>query len=111
METRALLDFLGETLKEYSESKEKIKHCLLALEINCRRLIEQIRISNRDSAEGKFDELHRIQAVLSRAVFVQDVDIGDALMSVVRDFERLDEPESRDYWFKRMHDGYVLPSS
>lgn len=74
-----------------------------------RKINKEIKDTTRENAEAKMDQLLRLQGVLSRAVFVNKVNISPKLMNVVHQLERLHDEESREYWFKRFQSGAEWP--
>lgn len=97
-------------LEEFARAKEKVNQCLAAYKRECQRLIEEISAGSRSDAEKRFDVLFDITGRLSKAWFVLDIDIGADLKTVVREFERLHEPHTRDCWYKRFQAGERWPA-
>ncbi len=58
-----------------------------------------------------FDILEQIQSHLSLIEFKYDIRIGDKLFEIIRNFDRLDDEFSRDYWFKQFKNGLTWPLS
>ncbi|MFB2566919.1 hypothetical protein [Rhizobium sp. IMFF44] len=105
MDISFLKQILDERLADYSEAKTKLKQCLSACEDACDRILDEIESGARENADEKFDELLDIQGRLSRILFISELDIGQKLTKIVKNFERLHDPESRDFWFKKIKDG------
>lgn len=97
-------------LEEFARAKEKVNQCLVAYKKECRHLIEEIGSGTRSDADEKFDALFHITGRLSKAWFALDINIGADLEIIVRQFERLHESPTRDYWFKRFQDGERWPA-
>jgi hypothetical protein len=58
-----------------------------------------------------FDLLDKIQFVMARLVFRDDVPVTQELRKFIRDCDRLDDPWLRDYLFKKIKSGeYNLAS-
>ncbi len=109
MDVDALTDILRDGLDEYDKATKKIRRCLPAFETACGQIIREIEGASLSEAESKFDQLLELQGVLSKAVFIYDIDIGERLMAVVKEFERLHDPYIRDVWFKKIKDGITWP--
>ncbi|WP_259779862.1 hypothetical protein [Aestuariispira ectoiniformans] len=97
-------------LEEFARAQAKVNQCLEAYRRECQRLIEEISAGSRSYAEKRFDMLFEITGRLSKAWFVLDIDIGADLKTVVREFERLHEPHTRDYWYKQFRLGDRWPA-
>jgi hypothetical protein len=111
MDVNTLTDTLRDGLDEYDKATEKIRRCLPAFETACSQIIGEIGRGSLTEAESKFDQLLELQGVLSKAVFIYGIDIGERLMSVAKEFERLHDPYIRDVWFKKIKDGITWPDS
>lgn len=96
-------------LEELDRAKATVKQCLTAYRTECRRLIREISCGSRSDADAKFDTLFQITARLSKTWFAFNIDIGADLEIIVRQFERLHEPHTRDYWFERFKAGEDWP--
>ena len=58
-----------------------------------------------EHANDFFDLLGDIQSVLAWLVFEQEIGIPDRLRQFVRDFDRMDDPVERKYYFEKIKSG------
>lgn len=101
-----------EAINEYESAVNRTAQCLIAYERICGKLIEQISISNSiDDANIFFDDLSSAQEILSRFLFKNKINIGKKLEDFTREFDRIDDPYIRNYWFDRFQNGQKWPDS
>jgi len=110
MDADILNQVMNESLEDYAKTKAQIRQCLPAFEKICSHLIEKIASGSQADAEGEFDQLLQLQGTLSKAVFVHEIDVGKRLMAVVKEFERLHDSNTREYWFKQFKAGITWPT-
>ena len=102
---------LSENLVLYDKAISGIKQCLPAYEEKCsKKILEIANCSSVKHADHIFDELLEIQAMLSNLLFGRQIDIGEKLETLTREFDRLDDPYIREYWFKRFSAGVIWPT-
>lgn len=66
-------------------------------------LLSELKIcKNIKEAEGNFDQLQRIQDVLSELLFKYNLDMNSNLKNFIRDYDRLDDPWLREYIFNEI---------
>jgi len=70
-----------------------------------------LRDQKLKDAEEVFDKLLEIQAILSEVSFKYGIALGKKLDDLVREFDRLDEPYIREYWYNRLANGADWPNS
>ncbi|MBB3386589.1 MULTISPECIES: hypothetical protein [unclassified Rhizobium] len=105
MDISLLKQILDERLANYSEAKTQLRQSFSACEDACDRLLDEIELGTREDSDQKFEELLDLQGRLSRALFMYELDIGPKLTKIVRNFERLHDSQSRDFWFKKIKEG------
>jgi len=110
MNLNTVNDTMDEAMDDFARALEKIKHCLVAYKRECQCLIDEINKSSRFEAEEKFDKLFEASGRISRAWFVLGVELEPDLKILARQFERLHEPHTREYWYKRFKAGERWPS-
>lgn len=111
MKSKDLVETLKSELAAQAEVRQRVGQSIRALKISCSELIDAISNATEENAESYFDELWAIQGVLSKAVFVDGVNVDDDLMSLIREFERLHDPNARSYWYQRIQAGEKWPTS
>ncbi|KCV83031.1 hypothetical protein ATO10_05457 [Actibacterium atlanticum] len=110
MELTDLDEVLSEYVDQLESSKAGIQQCLFAYENRCKVLILEIgQKHSYGESDVKFDELLAIQTTLSKLLFGAGVQIGKKLEALVREFDRLDDPDVRRYWFDKFQDGLTWP--
>lgn len=112
MEIQTINEILAKSLTEYDESLISIKHCLSAYERKCEEIISDISASHSVlDAESKFDTLLDIQTRLSGLLFGREIRMSKKLEDLVRNFDRLDDQHSREYWFNKFKSDQDWPHS
>ncbi len=76
------------------------------------RIIAQIKVCNDLGSAGQlFSSLEKIQSSLARAAFIDGITLPQELRKIVRDCDRLDDQDVRDFLFKEIKNGtYELKS-
>lgn len=110
MEAKDLIEILKSELAAQAEVRQRVGLSIRALKKTCSELIDAISMTTEAHAESHFDELWAIQGVLSKAVFVDGVEVDDDLMSLIKEFERLHDPHARSYWYKKIQAGEKWPT-
>jgi hypothetical protein len=112
MDMDVVNDVLAENLELYDRAISGIRQCLPSFEKRCVEIISEISDCNSsDEAQGLFDDLLDVQGKLSGLLFGRRIDIGSKLEDLTREFDRLDDPYIRDYWFKKFKAGETWPKS
>jgi hypothetical protein len=110
MDIHEIDDVLTLRLEEYDRSLSGIKHCLTAYERKCSDLIACIaRSESASEADGYFDALTGIQVNLAKLLFARNIEIGDRLSSLTKEFDRLDDAYICSYWLNRFRAGEKWP--
>ena len=105
-------DVFSENLELYDRAISGIRQCLPSFEKRCIEIISDIsNCASSDEAQILFDDLLDIQGKLSGLLFGRHISIGSKLEDLTREFDRLDDPYIRDYWFKKFKDGETWPNS
>jgi hypothetical protein len=73
--------------------------------------ISSLKTKSYEDTKEIFDRLLEIQAILSEVSFKYGIPMGRKLNDLVREFERLDEPYIREYWYSRFAKGADWPNS
>ena len=75
-------------------------------------LLEQIKLCKTEGEAGKyFIELAEIQSMLATLAFRYGIDLPRELKKIVRDCDRLDDKDVRDFLFNEIRNGtYCLKS-
>lgn len=98
MDLDALDDTLTMHLDAYDRSLSGIRLCLAAYEQKCNELIERVaKSTSATEADAYFDALTGIQATLAKLLFARNIEIGDRLSSLTKEFDRLDDAYIRSY--------------
>ena len=106
----SITNVLDDFIDDYDRAIGGVKQCLSAYEMRCEELIGEIAKSpSEDKCEVYFDELQSIQERLAKLLFVREIDVGERLDVLTREFDRLDDVDTRSYWFKRFKEGLSWP--
>lgn len=112
MELKDIDEILLENLEQYDRSLRTIKHCLTAYEQHCTKLISEVALATSlTEADSKFDTLLAIQGELCGVFYGSNIAIGKKLEHIVHEFDRLYDPYTREYWFKKFKAGEKWPDS
>lgn len=99
--------FLG----DYDRAIDGLKSCLPSYEIRCQELMDAVaKTSSDDECELFFERLYEIQSRLARLLFVRQIDLGDRLNSLVREFDGLHDSYIKNYWAQKFRSGIRWPS-
>lgn len=112
MDMDVVNDVFSENLELYDRAINGIRQCLPSFEKRCSELILEISgCASAKDADHLFDALLEVQGILSGLLFGRKMDIGYKLEDLTREFDRLDDPYIRDYWFKKFKAGESWPVS
>jgi len=110
MDRNSVDKLFDEGISEFDRAISKIKQCAAYYERISGDLIKEIaKCENVSEAEKAFDELYGIQGILAVAVFTRKLDLGRRLTSLTKEFDRLYDPQIREYWLKRFQEGAQWP--
>ncbi len=94
---------LEEQLREIEENGQFLAEKLLSLSREIKYILSQIKLSENATTAGKyFDLLQKTQVALAKLMYVSKIGIPDPLCWFVRDFERIDDNELRNYIFNKI---------
>lgn len=111
MDIKTIAEVLSQNVETYDRALAGIRQCMAAYEEMCVELIKAIgESSSMEDANQKFDALFEIQNSLCTLLYARNIDIGDRLTKLTNEFDRLDDPYIRDYWFKRFQAGERWPT-
>lgn len=110
------LDIIDEVLSENLELYDRaicgIRQCLPSYEKKCSELISEIaKCESINHANNRFDALLDIQVTLSKLLFGRQIDIGKRLEDLTREFDRLDNTQTREYWYRKFREGVIWPTA
>jgi hypothetical protein len=101
-------------LEILSDNNAKVNSSLLHKTLDIiYKLFSLIRkCDTREEADKYFFLLGKIQLYLARLTFIYNIDLSQELMKIVRDCERIDDNNVRDFLFNEIkHDRYDLKSN
>lgn len=97
-------------LERYDASMLAMKHCMAAYEIKFCDLIGRIAKCNSfELADEIFDIICVLHGDVSSLVFLRDFTVNDRMMDLVAEFDRLDDPYIRKYWYEKFRSGEAWP--
>lgn len=103
-------EILSENIELLDRASTGIRQCLPTYEKRCSELIAEIsKCSSVSDAEQSFDALLEIQGRLATLLFKYRFDIGTKLETLTREFDRIDDPYLREYWFGKFKEGARWP--
>ena len=99
-----LLNFLNDFKQQ--ENKQAIEEMLPQILRAIHVLFEQIKLCPRlEDAALYFELISDIQFVLDRAAFIKGIKISTELDHFLRDFERIDDPQVKEFIYNGLKDG------
>src|SRR5882672_5309543 len=110
MENINVNEVLRENLRQYNSSLSSIRQCLVAYETSAENLICFMKGKSYEETEEAFDRLLEIQTILSEVSFKHGIALGKKLDDLVREFDRLEEPYIRRYWYSHFANGANWPN-
>ena len=103
-------EVLDENLKNFDQALTGIRHCLAAYERECQSLVNKIgQCLVAADADPIFDVLSEIQCKLALIGFGHDIALGTRLEKIAREFDRLDDPNIRNFWYEKFRSGESWP--
>lgn len=102
------LNVLETHLKNYQDSKNLINQIVSKYEEICLETISKIKTKSFDQCANDFDQLHKIQSILSMMKFKYEFTLSKKMDVFVYCLDRDDE-YSRKYWFEKFKNNCNWP--
>ncbi len=99
------IPYLAEEI-ENERIKKIVTPKLPIIEEEVKKLLSQIKdCENIQKAHDYFDLLQRTVEALEGLAYKEKIDLSDSLWKFIKDFDRIDDKESRNYLFKEIKTG------
>lgn len=104
------IESLNIALHEYQSSTTRLRQYIYIGENECRKLIETISKKDFTQCGNEFYRLEQFQGVFSTIFYKENFPVSQKIKDFVYFFDRLDDNNVKEYWYKKFCDGISWPS-